>query len=184
MISPEYKDSLVTMHKTSKWGGDGYKAMKELEPIIKATKPKTLLDFGCGRGTLKAELIKRGHTMFVTEYDPGIPGKDKVPEGQFDMITCTDVLEHIEPAYLPAVLQQILNYKPETVFFIIATRPANALLPDGRNAHLIIQKPKWWCTELDDYFTSYEVEYIEGGIWPPVDHAKRMVVCFHKKKQS
>ncbi len=185
MISQEYKDTIVAMHQKENWGSSGKSWVDTLEPILKKFEPKTILDFGCGQGTLKQELIRRNKWKgFVTEYDPGIPGKDKVPTGTYDMVVCTDVMEHIEPAYVQSVLQQIISYKPETVFFVIATRPAKAVLPDGRNAHLIIEKPKWWCDELDDYFTSYEVDYIEGDIWPPVDHAKRMVVCFHKKRQS
>ena len=182
MLSTEYKETLVKMHETTRWGTDGKNWVSLLQPIINKYDIKTVLDFGCGSGTFKAEMTKRQFKGFITEYDPGIPHKDKVPEGIFDMVVCTDVLEHIEKPYLQSVLKQIKDYDAKVVFFVIATRPANAVLADGRNAHLIVEKPKWWCDELDDYFGAYEVEYIEGDVWPPVDHAKRMVVCFEKKR--
>jgi hypothetical protein len=36
---------------------------------------------------------------------------------------------------------------------VIATRPAKKHLPDGRNAHLIVQDSDWWLGQLEKRWT-------------------------------
>jgi hypothetical protein len=48
---------------------------------------------------------------------------------------------------------------------VISLIPAKKTLPDGRNAHLILEKPHWWKDKLANYFiiTNEEVndkEYV------------------------
>ncbi len=83
----------------------------------------------------------------VREYDPGIIGKDALPKPA-DLVIATDVLEHIEPELLGNVLEHIRSLARLGVFLNIATSPAREILPDGRNAHLIIRPPAWWREEL------------------------------------
>ena len=35
---------------------------------------------------------------------------------------------------------------------VISLVPAKKTLPDGRNAHLILQTPDWWRDKLSSYF--------------------------------
>jgi hypothetical protein len=35
-------------------------------------------------------------------------------------------------------------------FFLVSTRLANQLLPDGRNAHLTVQPAEWWHDQMRD----------------------------------
>jgi hypothetical protein len=65
-----------------------------------------------------------------------------------DILVCTDVLEHIEPTLLDNVLDHIERLTREVALLVISCRPANAVLPDGRNAHLIIETPDWWLEKL------------------------------------
>ena len=81
------------------------------------------------------------------DYDPAIPGKD-APPGPADLVVCTDVLEHVEPEHLDAVLDDLQRLAKKSLFLLIATRPASKALPDGRNAHLTIEPPKWWIPKL------------------------------------
>ena len=59
-----------------------------------------------------------------------------------------DVFEHIEPVYLDHTLKQINKKMLRTGFFRIACYPAKKTLPDGRNAHLIVESPAWWREKL------------------------------------
>jgi hypothetical protein len=61
-----------------------------------------------------------------------------------DLVTCTDVMEHVEPDRLEAVFTHIRQLARKAAFFVIATRPANKRLPNGGNAHLIIEPASWW----------------------------------------
>jgi hypothetical protein len=64
------------------------------------------------------------------------------------MVVCTDVLEHIEPEHLDAVLRHVCSLAKKAVFLQIATRPAKKCLPDGRNAHLTVQSAEWWLAKI------------------------------------
>ena len=77
---------------------------------------------------------------------------DVLPDGAFDLVVSTDVLEHIEPQYLKAVLKDMRQRASRGVFLNISCGPSKQVLPDGRNAHLIIEKPGWWLKTLHEQF--------------------------------
>jgi len=52
-------------------------------------------------------------------------------------------LEHVEPDRLGNVLDHIRRLSGKGCYIVIATRPAAAILPDGRNAHLIVKDADW-----------------------------------------
>ncbi len=112
-----------------------------------ATDSRSLLDYGCGQGTLARALQGRVDGE-VAEYDPGVPGKDMLPSGQYDIVTATDVLEHIEPDKLNNVLQHIGWLAGKCIYFLINTKAASLNLTDGRNAHLIVKPAAWWLEKI------------------------------------
>ena len=65
---------------------------------------------------------------------------------------CGDVLEHVEPEYLQDVLADIKRCMKRAGLLVISTIPAKKTLPDGRNAHLIVESPLWWGSVLSQHF--------------------------------
>lgn len=143
LASEEYRKQLQEKHATIAWGKHGHSHAPEVQEFIQRLGAKSVLDYGCGRATIGKALSG----VKVQEYDPGVPGKDHLPKPA-DMIVCTDVLEHIEPHLLDNVLRHIYLLARRGAYFVIATRLARELLPDGRNAHLIVQPPEWWLEKL------------------------------------
>lgn len=146
-ISPEYQAIQTSMHvDLPHYGSTSARIAEDIKEIIEKHNIKSVLDYGCGKGLLKQALGD-----IVREYDPGIPGKDAEPEPA-ELVVCIDVLEHIEPDKLQHVLEHIRQLTLRTAFVTVATRPANKTLPDGRNAHLIIEDSEWWYQKLSVCF--------------------------------
>jgi cyclopropane fatty-acyl-phospholipid synthase-like methyltransferase len=86
--------------------------------------------------------------IHVEGYDPGNPAHNRMPNRSFDAVISADVFEHIEPEHLDATLQLISSKILRCGWFRIACYPAKKLLPDGRNAHLIVELPDWWRNKI------------------------------------
>lgn len=139
LISEEYKNLLHKMHVKQKNFGMGSKRRREFILSLGFTD---ILDYGCGKGKLG----------LGRKYDPAIPEFSADPEPA-DLLVCTDVLEHIEPDKLDNVLKHMRSKMLKAGYFTIGCAPAAKKLPDGRNAHLIVQPPDWWLEKLSQYFT-------------------------------
>jgi hypothetical protein len=102
-----------------------------------------LLDYGCGASANLAKALKVDHKLTYQAYDPAVPkfSSDPVPA---QMVACIDVLEHIEPDKIEAVLDDIARLSEGIVFLSVMTAPALKVLSDGRNAHLIQKPMEWW----------------------------------------
>ena len=147
LITEDYAALNKQMHAQKKhYGASSGKWAGQVRELYTAMKADSLLDYGCGKGHLAQQL-----PFTIKEYDPAITGKDKTPEPAA-LVVCTDVLEHIEPECLEDVLDDLKRVTREVLFVTIATRPANKHLPDGRNAHLIVESASWWLPKLMERF--------------------------------
>jgi hypothetical protein len=152
MTTPGYRKQLEKLHTAKKWGADGAKHARRIEDICGRINPATILDYGCGENRLAMALAPRR----VSGYDPGIPERSSMPK-PCELVVCTDVLEHVEPAKLDAVLDHIYRLTGKAAYLVISTKLANAILPDGRNAHLIVENAQWWDGKL------------KAAGWPSID---------------
>lgn len=147
LISHGYRAQNAQMHRENPaFGNSGSKWALVIDPLARSLGCSTLLDYGCGRGTLATALTAAPYA--VREYDPAIPGKDEPPEPA-DLVVCTDVLEHIEPECLDDVLADLARLSRKATWMVIATQPAMKALPDGRNAHLIVEPVGWWIGKIE-----------------------------------
>jgi len=178
LITPYYAEQNAAMHRRQPWGESGKKYVHDVIAYANELHAENILDYGCGRGTLKQALTKHGFDLCpVIEYDPAIPGKEALP-GQADLITCTDVLEHIEPELIHNVLEHLYRLTVKGCYLVIATRDCDAVLPDGRKAHLIIEGPEYWEGLIKKFkwnTARFETEFHKGG-----DQPKRLRVWLRK----
>lgn len=151
LISEGYRNLNAELHATSEsYGTSGAKWAPAVDQLARRLEAKSVLDYGCGRGTLKAALAAAGLPPYqIWEYDPALPEKATKPL-RADIVVCGDVLEHIEPECLYAVLDDICNIAGLGVFLVVATVPAAKTLADGRNAHLIVEPAHWWLPKIMD----------------------------------
>jgi hypothetical protein len=121
--------------------------------IINRLEVSHLLDYGCGSATNlpKALAGKIKHKISYQAYDAGVPRFSKPPLPA-QMVACIDVLEHIEPQFIDAVLDDLARLTEGIVFATVDTGPALKSLPDGRNAHILQRPLKWWFPKLEARF--------------------------------
>jgi len=149
LISPEYLSLQQQMHQRGDYGKSGDKRIADVLEILESNGSiQTILDYGCGQGKLSRGL----KDYAVDEYDPAIPGKNKIPERPYDLVVCTDVMEHIEEQLVQNVLRHIRTLASQRAYFVIALGPAVKELPDGRNAHILQATPSWWKLEIEHAF--------------------------------
>lgn len=149
MISDEYRQQLQMMHASKPSFGNRSGLAPEIEQCIASYGVTSILDFGCGKGFVPDIIKDRYPDIETWGYDPGQPQWSTLPE-KVDMIYSTDVLEHIEPPDLKDTLLDLAARCNKVQYHLIACHPAKKALPDGRNAHLIVEPPAWWRQQLQD----------------------------------
>lgn len=134
-----------------------YPHINRIRAELKETGSKTLLDYGAGKGLAyrqKPIVLPTGESAEtlqaywdlekITCYDPGYEPFSTLPEGRFDAVICTDVMEHCPEEDLDWILTEIFDYATRFVFLTVACYPAKKHLPNGENAHITLRKPDWW----------------------------------------
>lgn len=140
------------MHKNKRYGAASAKFAGTVAEFIAARDPLTILDYGAGKRRLREALGEALEGRELFEYDPGVPKLAEPPAGVFDLVVCIDVLEHIEPRCLSAVLAHIREKTGKLALMTVHTGPAGKFLSDGRNAHLIQKPREWWHARLRNHF--------------------------------
>jgi hypothetical protein len=140
LITDAYKAEQERLHATGKYGTASLQYGQIVSGLVEATGSKTLLDYGCGsmqnlKKVLDCDVLYLGYDPAVEKFSAKEPS---------DLVTCIDVLEHIEPDLLDNVLDDLLMLADKWAFFTVHTGPAVKVLSDGRNAHLIQKPPAWW----------------------------------------
>lgn len=146
LISSEYVREQQILHEAAAYGSRGFNWGYLIAGIAKIETCVSVLDYGCGKGTLGRTLRKAG--IDAREYDPAVEAFSGRPK-RADMVVSVDVLEHIEPDCVDAVLDDIRNLTGKILFVAISTRPAKRWLTDGRNTHLIVEEGEWWRPRLE-----------------------------------
>ena len=147
---PELIAQYAQMHARRVYGATSVKNLRFLRPEIKLRRPRSILDYGCGQSRLLDEL-DLGYPVELYRYDPAIPDYAAKPEATVDLLLNIDVLEHIEESDLDTVLAEMRAACRDAII-IVDTKPASAVLPDGRNAHVTLRPHDWWRDRLSAVF--------------------------------
>lgn len=149
LISPAYRALNAELHRNNEgYGARGHRWAVRVAEIAGVIDARTILDYGCGKGSLGKAL--RLYGFEVRDYDPAIPGLDALPE-RADLVVCTDVLEHVEPERLDTVLTHIVSLAGKGCLLVASTKAGSKRLPDGRRSHLIVQPASWWAEKFRRY---------------------------------
>ena len=113
----------------------------------------TVLDYGCGGSDWTApgfaDEISAIDFFGLKKVYRFEPAREIDERTSVDCVVCFDVLEHIFVSDVATVLRDIFSHAEKLVVLNVACYEANALLPNGENAHITVQNPHWWKGVLD-----------------------------------
>ncbi len=159
LISENYRSLNAQLHKQmGEYGGGGQRWFHEINEMAKAIGTTDILDYGCGKSTLSMQF-----PFAIKQYDPAIPRFSLLPNPA-DFVVCTDVLEHIEPEFLSDVMKHLQSLTKKAIYAVVSTVPSFKTLPDGRNAHLIVENPRWWLNCFFDHFDVVSYTKTKSGL--------------------
>jgi cyclopropane fatty-acyl-phospholipid synthase-like methyltransferase len=158
----DYKAQYQIMHQdVSVFSGGTIKLyLNDIQKLINEFNASSILDYGCGKGhQYTKDHIHKSYFNGVMPalYDIGVPEFETIPEGTFDAVISTDVLEHIPEDQLGHVLTEIYSKATKFVFFAIHEHLAGKNLPNGENTHCTVHPIEWWVDLISNYATSHTV---------------------------
>jgi hypothetical protein len=159
LITKDYIHELKKIHKKDEdWGTGPRGNIIRICNFLYANNVKRLLDYGCGKGENLGWFLP----IVVTNYDPAIPEWSRCPKAE-DYLLCTDVLEHVEPAYIENVIEHLVSKFNKKAFLSIPLKKSKKLLSDGRNAHLIVKPAFWWIELLQRFCFVEHLEFAQDS---------------------
>lgn len=128
-----------------------------IKRLVELTGARTLLDYGSGKGKQYEPrpihdaqgvewpgIIDYWDIDEIVCYDPCYAPFSALPQGCFDGVISTDVLEHCPEQDVPWIVSEMFGYATRFVFTNVACYPARKRLPTGENAHCTIKPLAWW----------------------------------------
>jgi hypothetical protein len=167
LISDEYRKQQVQLHENPDYGVASQHFAPLVARVMNQNGVVELLDYGAGKGRLGDALFSQrlvDHAFRLQQYDPAIPHWAETPEPA-EMVACIDVLEHIEPRLLDNVLDDLQRVTREIGLYTVSTVEAIKKLPDGRNAHLIIEGPDFWLPKFMSRFDLHSFQIVPDGFY-------------------
>ena len=137
---------------------------------------KSVLDVGCGAGyTLPAFLLhnKRVQGIEVCDYllrttlrtyvVASLVKKGRIqeiphPESSFDLVYCTEVMEHIPECDIHQSISELVRVSKKYILLTISTQPARCF-PELK-LHETVKKREWW----DEQFNQFRIKLIDEPV--------------------
>jgi len=132
---------------------------------LNTIKFKTVLDVGCGSGYAVLRFLIAGKTVkgietskyLVNERlkqltDLQITGYGSILDipfnnDTFDLVYCTEVLEHLEEKDIENALSQLVRVSNKYIFCTVSFVPSEF----AEDLHLTVKDSEWWDTQFDKF---------------------------------
>jgi hypothetical protein len=131
--------------------------VERIKELVERTGSRTLLDYGSGKGMQYEphairdrsgislpSVIDYWNVDEVVCYDPCYAPYNQLPNGTFDGVICTDVLEHCPEDDMSWIVSELFSFARRFVFANVACYPATKRLPNGERAHCTVRPFEWW----------------------------------------
>jgi SAM-dependent methyltransferase len=125
------------------------------------------LDVGCGRANGVQYAREQGADVYGCDVSTGavkcwkdrgvdqycrVASADNLPYAnkEFDMVLCSEVMEHIPEENVLKVLKEIFRVGSDKYFFTIALVPESIPVAHLVQSHICLKDPKWWVEKLEE----------------------------------
>ena len=168
----------------------GFQTIVSNSQSLKMLQGRTL-DVGCGVGFAVGHLAKpmfqfqpfgvdisqaaidqaRQRLSFIPEVNDRLQVIDdqKLPfeDNFFSLVTCFDVLEHLDPSEIDATLAEISRVLRPSGLFIGSASCRKAGMTDkfGDNLHRTVRSPNWWIERTQPDRAAYEGSEMQITLW-------------------
>lgn len=159
------------------WGHEYLSYLTYVEDLLSGLEWESLLDVGCGDGRLVSLLTERFPERSVTglDYSPRairlaqamspdckfvVGDITAEPAAKVDGATCIDVLEHIDPGFLPRFVSGIRNHVREGGFLVVTVPCTNRPLNKKHYQHFTADSLR---ALLEPSFEVTECRYLNGS---------------------
>lgn len=132
------------------------KHIPKIAEYIQTFEYRSILDYGCGKALFWKQDKIFINSLFewhgvhgtIDLYDPAIPEYQILQNRRYDMVICTDVLEHVLEEDVPDTLDNILTRVRKMAYLNISTKPATKTFNNGSNVHVTIRDRLWWQKQI------------------------------------
>lgn len=123
----------------------------------------SVIDFGCGTGRAAQYFHNLGFYVIGVDFASNCLDPDthfrfeqkclwEPMNLNADYGFCTDVMEHIPPAFVDRTLDEIAKSVNKACYFQIATSRDGMGRLIGERLHLTVEQPQWWYNKLQEFF--------------------------------
>jgi hypothetical protein len=175
-----YSASHIDRHRAAHVREDGYgrhrhlylqETIRQLARSLGSAENQGLswLDYGCGKGGFIEQIRPLSLFATIVGFDPAVSGFSSRPAGRFDLVTCLDVIDIVEPRYLGAVVQDAATFTRGVAVFDCLTRPKTAALRP--------HSPLYWTQIIRQH-----MEVVETRVeFPGMDGFERVVIIASRR---
>ncbi len=153
-------EDLIKRYREMAAGGQNFRGLsllshrETIRHLIRETGAKTILDWGAGAGDayrVPNKIHEKWGVPMPVRYDPAFPKYARVPEGRFDGVICSDVLEHIPANEVDRAIHGLFDYSLMFVFASVCCRKARKTFPGtDMNLHVTIKPFQWWLGKFQE----------------------------------
>lgn len=100
--------------------------MQTIEALVSESRGQgelpSLLDYGCGKGAMLAELRRRGMFRFLRGYDPAVDAFRARPTQRYDIVLCLDVLDQTEDDFILSLIEDVAQFTLRFALFDVISK--------------------------------------------------------------
>ena len=135
-FSKGYQQQIIQLHKDREKHGRRKFHDEEINFIINEFNPKSIFDFGCGKGTFLKQMEELYPKIKLVGFDPGVAEYTNVEKVPCELLISCDVLEHVEPDHVDNTLREIDTLFTKFAYFKIAN-------------YVIQEDENWWRKKIE-----------------------------------